>query len=123
VARSNARRSETPRPAKKTGLVAESGNRALQLDRLIHERLRLAVVSALAANPSLSFSELKQSLDATDGNLSVHCRKLEEAGYIRCDKTFENRMPKSVYRLTSAGKKALERYIAHMEALIQAARR
>jgi len=122
VARSNAARNETSQPRKKAGPVAASGNPALKLDRLIHERVRLAVVSALAANASLSFVELKQLLDATDGNLSVHCRKLEDAGYIRCDKTFDNRMPKSTYRLTAAGKKALERYISHMEALIQAAR-
>ena len=92
------------------------------LDRLIHERTRLAIVSALAVNDSLSFSELKKLLKATDGNLSVHARKLEEAKYVACTKSFRERMPRSEYRLTSAGRQALERYLAHMEALIRAAR-
>lgn len=92
------------------------------LDRLIHEKLRLGIVSALAAAPSLTFSELKKLLDTTDGNLSVHARKLEEAGYVECAKSFEGRMPKSEYRLTEAGRKALERYLDHMEALVKAMR-
>lgn len=92
------------------------------LDRLIHERIRLGVVSALAVNDSLTFTELKSLLSLTDGNLSVHSRKLEEAGYIDCTKSFEGRMPKTEYRLTSDGRKALERYLAHMEALISATR-
>ena len=94
----------------------------LELDRLIHERMRLAIVSALAVNETLSFNELKHLLDTTDGNLSVHARKLEDAEYILCTKTFEGRMPKTEYRLTSAGRKALEKYLNHMEALIQATR-
>ena len=95
---------------------------SLDLDRLIHERTRLAIVSALAVNDSLSFSELKKLLKATDGNLSVHARKLEEAKYVVCTKSFRARMPRSEYRLTSAGHQALERYLVHMEALIRAAR-
>jgi DNA-binding MarR family transcriptional regulator len=92
------------------------------LDRLIHERLRLGIVSALAVNDSLSFSDLKKLMNTTDGNLSVHARKLEEAEYIACTKSFEGRMPKTQYRLTPAGRRALERYLDHMEALIRATR-
>jgi DNA-binding HxlR family transcriptional regulator len=92
------------------------------LDRLIHERVRLGIVSALAANPSLSFNDLKHLLSTTDGNLSVHARKLEEAGYIACTKSFEGRMPKTEYALTGAGRGALEKYLNHMEALIEAMR-
>jgi DNA-binding MarR family transcriptional regulator len=90
------------------------------LDRLIHERIRLGIVSALAANSSLTFNDLKKLLRTTDGNLSVHARKLEEAGYISCAKSFEGRMPKTEYTLTDSGRKALEKYLNHMEALIQA---
>jgi DNA-binding MarR family transcriptional regulator len=89
------------------------------LDRLIHEKTRLAIVSALAVNPSLSFNEMKAILKTTDGNVSVHARKLEEAGYLNCRKSFEGRMPKTEYSLTAAGKRALEKYLGHMEALIQ----
>lgn len=92
------------------------------LDRLIHERMRLGIVSALAANPSLSFNELKALLRTTDGNLSVHARKLEEAAYIHCTKMLEGRLPKTRYRLTAAGRRAFERYLDHMESLIRAAR-
>ena len=94
------------------------------LDRLIHERIRLGIISALAANsgPSLSFNDLKRLLKTTDGNLSVHARKLEDAGYIACTKSFEGRMPKTEYALTAAGRKALEKYLNHMEALIHAMR-
>ncbi|MCS6806753.1 MAG: transcriptional regulator [Blastocatellia bacterium] len=91
-------------------------------DRLIHERTRLAIISTLAVNDSLSFNELKQLIRTTDGNLSVHARKLEEAGYIACVKSFEGRIPKTEYRLTPAGRQALERYLNHMEAIIKAAR-
>jgi DNA-binding HxlR family transcriptional regulator len=93
-----------------------------QLDRLIHERLRLGILSALSVNASLTFNELKRLLDTTDGNLSVHARKLEEAGYLSCTKSFEGRIPRTDYRLTAAGRRALERYLDHMEALIQAMR-
>ena len=92
------------------------------LDRVIHERVRLGIISALAANESLTFNDLKKLLDTTDGNLSVHARKLEDAGYIRCTKSFEGRMPRTEYRLTDDGNRALTKYIDHMEALIQAMR-
>jgi len=93
-----------------------------KLDRIIHERMRLGMVSALAANKSLTFNDLKRLLGTTDGNISVHSRKLEEAGYITCKKSFDGRIPKTEYRLTAPGKRALERYLNHMEALIQAMR-
>ena len=92
------------------------------LDRLIHERIRLGIVSALAVNRSLTFNELKALLKTTDGNLSVHARKLEEADYILCTKSFDGRLPKTEYRLTAAGRRALEHYLDHMEALIRATR-
>ncbi|MFN2532624.1 MAG: winged helix-turn-helix domain-containing protein [Pyrinomonadaceae bacterium] len=92
---------------------------APNLDRLIHERLRLGIISALAANESLSFNDLKALLDTTDGNLSVHARKLEEAGYISCSKYFEGRSPKTEYKLSAAGRRALESYLGHMEKLIK----
>lgn len=95
---------------------------ALDLDRLIHERIRLGIVSALAVNEHLSFNDLKRLLKTTDGNLSVHARKLEEAGYVTCEKYFEGRLPKTEYRLTGAGRRALERYLDHMEAIIHATR-
>jgi DNA-binding HxlR family transcriptional regulator len=95
---------------------------ALALDRLIHERMRLGIVSALAVNDSLTFNDLKRLMQTTDGNLSVHARKLEDAAYVTCTKSFEGRMPKSEYRLTAAGRRALERYLNHMEALIRATR-
>jgi DNA-binding MarR family transcriptional regulator len=94
----------------------------LALDRLIHERIRLGILSALAATDSVSFNDLKRLLETTDGNLSVHARKLEEANYIACTKSFENRMPKTEYSITPAGRRAFERYLDHMEALIRAAR-
>lgn len=93
-----------------------------QPDRLIHERMRLGIVSALAANECLSFPELRKLLNTTDGNVSVHARKLEEAGYVSCKKTFEGRIPRTEYRLTTSGRKALEKYLNHMESLIRAMR-
>jgi DNA-binding HxlR family transcriptional regulator len=96
-----------------------SKSAAPNLDRLIHERLRLGIISALAANETLSFSDLKSLMNTTDGNLSVHARKLEEAGYIACTKFFERRLPKTEYKLTAAGRTALESYISHMESLIR----
>jgi DNA-binding transcriptional ArsR family regulator len=126
VAKSNAARQQDgddargPVAARPAGQA--TGKRVLQLDRLIHERTRLAIISALAVNSSLTFSELKQLLQVTDGNLSVHSRKLEEANYIECTKTFEKRVPKTQYRLTAEGRRALERYLKHMEALIEATR-
>lgn len=95
---------------------------SLELDRLIHERVRLAIVSALAVNATLSFTELKELLGATDGNLSVHARKLEDAGYLRCTKSFEGRVPHTEFALTDRGRKALERYLDHMEGLIRTTR-
>ncbi len=99
-----------------------SSARADALDRLIHERLRLGIVSALAVNEALTFNDLKALLRTTDGNLSVHARKLEDAGYIACAKSFEGRTPKTEYRLTPAGRAALEHYLDHMESLIRATR-
>jgi len=93
-----------------------------EFDRLIHERIRLGIVSALAVNRSLTFSELKTLLKTTDGNLSVHARKLEEAGYVVCTKSFDGRLPRTEYRLAPPGRRALERYLAHMEALIRVTR-
>jgi DNA-binding MarR family transcriptional regulator len=95
----------------------------MRLDRVIHERLRLGIVSALAGAPSLTFGELKAALGATDGNLSVHARKLEEAGYVACEKGFDGRVPRTEYRLTDAGRRALRRYLDHLDALIRAARK
>jgi DNA-binding transcriptional ArsR family regulator len=95
---------------------------AAELDRLIHERLRLGIVSALAGNASLTFNELKEILKTTDGNLSVHARKLEDAGYITCEKSFEGRTPKTEFRLSDDGRRALGRYLDHMESIIRTAR-
>jgi DNA-binding transcriptional ArsR family regulator len=95
---------------------------APDLDRVIHERVRLAIVSALAVNDELTFNELKRLLDTSDGNLSVHARKLEDAGYLSCTKSFEGRVPRTEFRLTASGRRALERYLDHMEALIRATR-
>lgn len=128
VAKSNAARkgaSAVGPTAGKGTLTSVSGGRASlapDLDKVIHERVRLAIVSALAVNPSLSFNELKSLLTITDGNLSVHARKLEDAGYVDCQKSFAGRVPLTEYRLTAAGRRALERYLAHMEALIRMAR-
>ena len=102
--------------------VVETAGSIPDLDRLIHERIRLGIVSALAANSSLTFNDLKRLLKTTDGNLSVHARKLEEAKYIDCVKSFEGRMPKTEYSLTATGRKALNKYLDHMEALIGAMR-
>ena len=117
-----------PGAARRVDTVAQparserSGARAAELDRLIHERVRLGIVSALAVNDALTFNELKALLKTTDGNLSVHARKLEEAQYITCSKSFAGRIPKTEYRLTAAGRRALERYLDHMEALIRTTR-
>ena len=122
VQSSETRRS--PPGAKRLAAVAgeASARTSLDLDRVIHERVRLAIVSALAVNDSLAFNELKRLLGTTDGNLSVHARKLEEAGYLTCHKAFEGRVPKTEYRLTAAGRQALQRYLAHMEGLIKEVR-
>lgn len=112
-------KSAVPRLRKIEGPRASAG---VQVDRLIHERLRLAIVSALAVHESLSFNELKRMIGTSDGNLSVHARKLEEAQYVACTKSFDGRTPRTEYRLTPAGRRSLERYLAHMEALIRAVR-
>lgn len=120
MAKSNAARAARPeaeRPVKAKVHPAPAG-----LDRLIHERVRLAIVSALAVRDSLTFNELKALLKTTDGNLSVHARKLEDAEYVTCDKSFAGRVPKTEYRLTALGRRALERYLDHMEALIRVTR-
>lgn len=104
------------------GVRGQSLTSSLELDRTIHERIRLGIVSALAVNDSLTFNELKTLLDTTDGNLSVHARKLEDAAYINCTKTFDGRVPRTEYRLTDSGRGALDDYIAHMEALIRSVR-
>jgi DNA-binding MarR family transcriptional regulator len=127
VAKQNALRQErgTKSRAADVRLRAVRGNAeavAPDLDRLIHERMRLGIVSALAVNDSLTFNQLKALLRTTDGNLSVHARRLEEADYIACTKSFDGRLPKTEFRLTAAGRRALERYLNHMEALIQATR-
>src|SRR5437667_7628538 len=125
VARHNTARKESTHEKPSSGRVraVAGGNSLPDLDRLIHERMRLGIVSALAANQSLTFNELKKLLETTDGNLSVHARKLEEANYVACTKSFEGRMPKTEYTLTPLGRKALEKYLDHMESLIQAMKR
>ena len=108
------------RDREKRSLPLEVVSEAPKLDRLVHERLRLGILSALSVNESLTFNELKKLLDTTDGNLSVHARKLEEAEYVVCQKTFEGRVPRTEYRLTPAGRRALEKYVSHMEAILRA---
>jgi DNA-binding MarR family transcriptional regulator len=111
------------KPKRNTAATEASASAsATALDRLIHERTRLGIISALAVNESLTFNELKSLLGATDGNVSVHARKLEDAGYVACTKSFAGRLPKTEYRLTAAGRRALEKYLSHMEALIRATR-
>jgi DNA-binding HxlR family transcriptional regulator len=129
VAKARPVRREVAPVAKGGAAVAPAAKRkrahvesAVELDRVIHERVRLAIVSALAGASSLTFNELKALLEITDGNLSVHARRLEEAGFVACDKTFVDRVPRTEYRLTSAGRKALDAYLAHMESLIQRVR-
>lgn len=102
--------------------VAAPPEIATSLDRLLHDRIRLGIVSALAAAADMSFTDLKAALNATDGNLGVHARKLEDAGYVSCEKTFSGRTPRTTYKLTAVGRRALERYLNHMEAIIRAAR-
>ena len=109
-------------PPRKAAPRAAQPADALALDRVIHERARLGIVSALAAAPFLTFNDLKRVLDATDGNLSVHARKLEDAGYLTCTKGFEGRLPKTQFSLTESGHRALRQYLDHMEAIIKHAR-
>ena len=121
MAKSSAARHTSPAPRGDTA-ARGAARAAAELDRLIHERVRLGIVSALAGVDRLSFNELKSLLKVSDGNLSVHARKLEEADYISCAKSFDGRIPKTEYRLTTTGRRALERYLDHMEALIRATR-
>jgi len=129
VARSAAVKTATVKTAqgkvagKKAPVTTVAPETAVDLDRVIHEKTRLAIVSALAVSPSITFNEMKAILKATDGNVSVHARKLEDAGYITTKKSFEGRMPKTEYSLTAAGRRALEKYLDHMEAIIRATRK
>ncbi len=109
-------------PETRTALRLEkaAGRVSNELDKIIHERMRLGIISALAANELLSFGDLKNILNTTDGNVSVHARKLEDAGYLTCEKSFKGRVPLTVYRITDSGRAALDRYLNHMEALINA---
>ena len=121
MAKSAARKSHAPAQEVRTPQPVAKRT-PLDLDKVIHERLRLGIISALAVNDRLTFNDLKRLLQTTDGNLSVHARKLEDAQYITCDKTFEGRLPRTEYRLTAAGRRALEKYLAHMDAIIKAVR-
>jgi DNA-binding MarR family transcriptional regulator len=120
--RRNTDSSKAPSRPLQTVQGQASADGPLALDRLIHERLRLGILSALAVNDRLTFNDLKKLMQTTDGNLSVHARKLEEAGYVTCAKSFEGRVPKTEYAITAVGRRALERYLDHMEALIRATR-
>ena len=119
---STGRDAPAPPKVERGAMAAKADAQPSGLDRLIHERQRLGIVSALAVNESLTFNELKALMQTTDGNLSVHARKLEDAGYITCRKSFEGRMPRTDYSLTASGRRALERYLDHMEAIIKATR-
>jgi DNA-binding transcriptional ArsR family regulator len=116
----HARKGTSPGPGAQRATTAKAHPQ--RLDHLIHERTRLAILSALAANDTLAFTDLKDITGATDGNLSVHARRLEEAGYVHCAKTFAGRMPRTEYRLSAAGRRALEKYLDHMDAIIKATR-
>ena len=125
VRRAAAAHTRATTPGKKTTprQASPQHSPSTDLDRVIHDRTRLAIMSALAVNDALSFNELKALTDTTDGNLSVHSRKLEDAGYLHCDKSFAGRVPRTEFTLTAAGRRALEKYLDHMEALIRATRR
>lgn len=128
MARQNTARAHNPQSASPPPVAARiapprgDDRRVADLDRVIHERVRLGIISALAVNDTLSFGELKALLGTTDGNLSVHARRLEEAEYVLCVKSFEGRLPRTQYRITAAGRRALDRYLTHMDAIIRAAR-
>ena len=124
MAKGNAAAKQPAAPGGRSGWQEIKGREVgpAEFDRLIHERMRLGIVSALAVNDTLTFNDLKDLLKTTDGNISVHARKLEDARYITCSKSFQGRVPKTEYRLTAEGRKALERYLNHMEALIRATR-
>ena len=127
MAKAAAARPPAPAPSRRRRLEAVAGylsdSSAREFDRLVYERVRLGILSALAVNRSMTFSELKELLDTSDGNLSVHARKLENAGYLNCKKSFVKRTPRTEYRITAKGRRRLESYLAHMEAIIQATRR
>jgi DNA-binding MarR family transcriptional regulator len=108
---------------RKVGRHSPTGTEAVKLDAVIHERVRLGIISALAVNDELSFNDLKRLLEITDGNLSVHARKLEDAGYVKCSKSFVGRQPRTTFKLTAAGKRALEGYLEQMESVIRSARK
>ncbi|MEZ5489698.1 MAG: transcriptional regulator [Gammaproteobacteria bacterium] len=114
---------ESSKASRATRPILASSNHGVDLDRLIHEKTRLGIVSALAASKYLTFNDLKALLDISDGNLSAHARKLEEAGYITCRKDFEGRTPRTRYALSAAGRRALKNYIGHMEALINSVKK
>ena len=114
--------SVSPRPAANPRPAAPAERQITRLDRLIHDRVRLGILSALAASATMSFADLKSALDLTDGNLSVHARKLEEAGYITCRKSFSGRTPRTEYAMTTTGRKAFEKYLDHMDAIVEANR-
>lgn len=120
--RTNEEQVDAPVPALR-GVKGGRAALAPDLDKVIHERIRLAIISALAVNTTLGFTELRDLLQTTDGNLSVHARKLEDAGYVQCLKSFEGRTPRTEYKITAAGRRALEQYLDHMEALIRVTRR
>ena len=122
MAKTSAARKQQSEIRNQKSAISAKKRSPLELDRLIHERLRLGIVSALAVNDRLTFNDLKHQLRTTDGNLSVHARKLEDAQYIAVEKSFEGRLPHTEYRLTPAGRRALEKYLAHMEAIIKAAK-
>ncbi len=122
MAAKEARREAGPQMSRRRSSEQQAGAKPARLNTLVHARMRLAILSLLAVSEELSFSELKRHLEASDGNLSLHARKLEEAGYIEYTKLFEKRIPKTIYRITPHGRKALDRYLAHMEAIIQATR-
>ena len=119
----SAQKNREPRASAKAPAVKRGAASAVELARVIHERIRLGIVSALAVNDTMTFNDLKALLSATDGNLSVHARRLEEAGYVACTKSFDGRIPRTEYRLTPAGREGLSRYLRHMEALIRATRK
>jgi DNA-binding transcriptional ArsR family regulator len=123
VVRAGAKAAAPPPGARPKAAPRKESKGLPDLDRVIHERMRLGIVSALAAGESLTFLELRRLLGASDGNLSVHARRLEEAGYVACTKSFEGRVPKTAYRLTAEGRRAFERYLSHLEAVIEHARR
>ncbi len=126
MARPDPKTGSTPVPSRKRRLATVAGyladSSAREFDRLVYERVRLGILSALAVNSSMSFSQLKDLLETSDGNLSVHARKLEDAGYLNCKKSFVGRTPKTEYRITAKGRRSLERYLEHMEAIIHATR-